>query len=124
MNSLNKISYSIIGRAFKVHRELGPGLLESTYETCLQFELKKSGICVERQIELPLTYQNIRLNAGYRIDLLVENEVIVEIKSVEAIASIHKAQLLTYLKLSNCKLGLIINFNTSNLQDGIQRFIL
>ncbi len=123
MKKLNDVSYKIIGCAYKVHSELGPGLLESTYETCLQYEIVNSGIFVERQKELPLIYQNIRLDAGYRIDLLVERKIIVEIKSADAIAPIHKAQLMTYLKLSNCNLGLLINFNSVHLREGIQRFI-
>ena len=124
MKELNEISYKIIGCAYKVHSELGPGLLESTYETCLQYEMTQSGIFVERQKELPVIYQNIRLDAGYRIDLLVDMEIIVEIKSVDSIAPIHKAQILTYMKLSDSKLGLLINFNSVHLKEGIQRFIL
>jgi GxxExxY protein len=121
---LNDISYKIIGCAFNVHKQLGPGLLESTYEVCLQYELANAGINVERQKELPLVYNNIKLEAGYRIDLLVERKVIVEIKAVEAIAPVHKAQVLTYMKLSSAKLGLLINFNTTDLKEGIQRFAL
>ena len=124
MESLNELSYQIIGCAYKVHRELGPGLLESTYETCLHYELSESGIKAERQKELPLIYQNVPLNAGYRIDLLVDRRIVVEIKSVDSIAPIHKAQILTYMKLSKNKLGLLINFNSVSLKEGIQRLIL
>jgi GxxExxY protein len=121
---INTISYDIIGCAMKVHTELGPGLLESTYEVCLEKELLDLDYEVERQKALPVIYHDIKLNAGHRIDLLVDNEVIVELKSVEAILPVHKAQLLTYLKLSNKKLGLLIIFNLTKLKDGIHRFIL
>jgi GxxExxY protein len=109
--SENEISSKIIGAAIAIHKELGPGLLESTYETCLAYELREIGFNVKQQQALPVVYKNVKLNAGYRIDLLIENKVIVEIKSVEALADIHTAQLLTYLKLKNLKLGLLINFN-------------
>lgn len=121
---INDISYEVIGCSYKVHRELGPGLLESSYEACLFYERIQNGLIVERQKELPLIYEEVKLDAGYRIDLLVENQLIIEIKSVDAIAPIHKAQVLTYLKLSKIKLGLLINFNHVNLQHGIQRLIL
>jgi len=121
---LNELSYKAIGCAYKVHTELGPGLLESTYEVCLHFEMTNSGLFVEKQKELPLVYNDIKLEAGYRIDLLVEKKVIIEIKSVEAIAPVHKAQILTYMKLANVRLGLLINFNTVDLKRGIERFIL
>ena len=124
IKELNDISYKIIGCAFKVHKELGPGLLESTYEVCLHHELTNAGVVAERQKELPLVYNDIKLEAGYRIDLLVDRRVIVEIKAVEGIAPVHKAQILTYMKLSNAKLGLLINFNTTDLKEGIQRFVL
>ncbi len=124
LKDLNDISYKIIGCAFKVHKQLGPGLLESTYEVCLNYELTNAGVNAERQKELPLVYNDIKLEAGYRIDLLVEKKVIVEIKAVEAIAPVHKAQILTYMKLSGAKLGLLINFNTTDLKEGIQRFVL
>ncbi|MCX6294919.1 MAG: GxxExxY protein [Bacteroidetes bacterium] len=122
--SLNDITYGIIGCAFKVHKALGPGLLESSYEACLFYELTKSGFIVERQRVLPLIYDEIKLDAGYRLDLLVNDSVIIEIKSVEELAPIHKAQILTYLKLSKIKLGLLINFNTVDLKEGIQRLIM
>ena len=122
--SLNDITYGIIGCAFRVHKALGPGLLESSYEACLFYELTKSGFIVERQRVLPLIYDEIKLDAGYRLDLLVNDSVIIEIKSVEELAPIHKAQILTYLKLSKIKLGLLINFNTVDLKEGIQRLIM
>jgi GxxExxY protein len=121
---MNNVTYDIIGCAYKVHSTLGPGLLESTYEVCLEHELLKSRYTVARQVALPVVYDDIKLDAGYRIDLLINNSVIIEIKSVETLAPIHSAQLLTYLKLSGKNLGLLINFNETNLQDGIKRLIL
>ena len=120
----NKLTFDIIGCAFKVHAKLGPGLLESTYEICLEYELIKNGYMVVRQIALPVVYDEVKLDAGYRIDLIVDDEVIIEIKSVEALAPIHTAQVLTYLKLSNRKLGLLINFNETDLKNGIKRLII
>jgi len=111
----------ILKCAFKVHSELGPGLLESAYEECLFYELKQSGMSVEKQKTLPLVYHEVKLDAGYRIDLLVENKVVVEIKAVEALNDVHTAQLLTYLKLSRCKIGLLLNFNVASLKNGIKR---
>ena len=119
----NQISSKIIGAAIEVHKQLGPGLLESTYETCLAFELKQQGLKVERQIGLPVIYKDVKLDAGYRIDLLVENKVIIEVKSVDALADIHTAQLLTYLKLKELKLGLLINFNSVKVIDGLKRIV-
>ncbi len=124
MNDINKITYNIIGCAYKVHSALGPGLLESTYEACLAFELEEAGYKVENQKALPVVYKEIKLDIGYRIDLMVENKVIVELKSVEAINDVHVAQILTYLKLSNTKIGLLINFNVKDLKQGIKRFII
>ncbi len=121
--SENEISSKIIGAAIAIHKELGPGLLESTYEICLAYELKELGLDVKQQQALPVVYKNVKLNAGYRIDLLIENKVIVEIKSVEALADIHTAQLLTYLKLKEVKLGLLINFNEVLLKNGIKRIL-
>jgi GxxExxY protein len=121
MMNLNDLSYEIIGAAYKVHRRLGPGLLESTYEVCLVFELARSGFKVRNQVSLPVVYDSIRLDAGYRIDIIVEELVLLELKSVEVILPVHQAQLLTYLRLSGFKLGLLINFNVQNLQDGIKR---
>jgi GxxExxY protein len=123
MEELNKISYDIIGCAYKVHSGLGYGLLESTYQVCLEYELKKMGYNVEAEKALPVIYDEIKLDAGYRIDLMVNKSVIVELKSVEAINDVHIAQLLTYLKLSNVKLGLLINFNVKDLKQGIRRFV-
>lgn len=117
----NEISERIIGCAIRVHKELGPGLLESSYQECLYFELVQSGLMVEKQKALPLVYQEVKLDCGYRIDLLVEKKVIIEIKSVDAMNDIHLAQVLTYLKLSKCKLGLLTNFNVVLLKDGIKR---
>jgi GxxExxY protein len=124
MKTLNKITYEIIGSAYKIHTELGPGLLESTYEVCLEYELIKKGYKVERQKSLPVIYDEMELNAGYRIDLLIENAVIIELKAVDAIAPVHRAQLMTYLKLSGLKLGLLINFNVSDMKKGINRIIM
>ena len=121
--SENEISSKIIGAAIEVHKQLGPGLLESTYETCLAYELKQMGLDVKQQQALPLVYKEVKLDAGYRIDLLVENKVIVEIKSVDALADIHTAQLLTYLKLKDLKLGLLINFNSVRVVDGLKRIV-
>ena len=124
MKELNAISFDIIGCAIKVHSELGPGLLESTYEVCLMHELVELGYVVERQKELPVVYKQHKLDAGYRIDLLVQKQIIVELKSIDAIAPIHEAQLLTYLKLANKKLGLLINFNVVQLKEGIVRRVM
>jgi len=121
---INFITEKIIGCAIEVHKQLGPGLLESAYEECLYYELHSSGLDTKKQVVLPLVYKEIKLDAGYRIDLLVENEVIVEIKSVDAIAEIHKAQLMTYMKLANIKVGLLLNFNVVRLKDGIIRWII
>ena len=119
----NEISEKIIGCAIQVHKELGPGLLESSYLECLYYELMQSGLLVQKQKALPLVYKEVQLDCGYRLDLLVENIVIVEIKSVEALNDVHLAQVLTYLKLSNCKLGLLMNFNVVLLKDGIRRVV-
>lgn len=117
----NELSRLVFNNALKVHQNLGPGLLESSYEECLFYELNRSGLLIERQKPLPLVYEEIKLNVGYRVDLLIENKLIVELKSVEALNEIHFAQLLTYLKLSNCKLGLLINFNVTLIKNGIKR---
>lgn len=124
METLNKLSYSVIGCAYSVHRRLGPGLLESTYEVCLEHELKKNNLFALRQVSLPVVYDTVKLDAGYRIDLLVEDTIILEIKSVDQLAPIHQAQLMTYLKLSEKKLGLLINFNVVDLKTGIKRIIM
>jgi len=121
---IEKIFKIVLDCSFKVHSALGPGLLESAYEECLYYELKQSGLYVEKQKPLPLVYKEVKLDIGYRIDLFVENKVIVELKSVDALADIHMAQILTYLKLSKCKLGLLANFNVLHFKDGIKRVIL
>ena len=123
VKDLNKITEAIISSAIAVHRELGPGLLESAYEACLTFELIERGFLAERQKALPITYREVSLDCGYRIDLLVENQVIVELKTVESLAPIHEAQLLSYLKLSGCAVGLLINFNVRVLKNGIRRIV-
>ncbi len=114
----------VIGLAIGVHRELGPGLLESAYEECLCFELKQSGIDFSRQMTLAIVYKGIQLDCGYRLDIVVQKDLILEIKSVDQLMPIHDAQLLTYLKLSGHKVGLLMNFNTVFLKDGIRRFVL
>jgi GxxExxY protein len=119
----NKISEIIIGCAIEVHKSLGPGLLESAYEECLFYELKQAGLLVEKQKALPLIYKEVKLDIGYRLDLLVENKVIIEIKAVETFNDIHIAQVLTYLKVSECKLGLLMNFNVLRIKDGIKRLV-
>ena len=124
MNKLNQLSGRIIGAAIEVHKQLGPGLLEATYETCLTHELQLSGQFVERQKALPLVYKDLKLDHGYRIDLIVERKIVVEIKSVERLAPVHEAQVLTYLKLSGLRLGLLINFNVPFLREGIRRFVM
>lgn len=120
---IEKVFKTVLDCSFQVHSALGPGLLESAYEECLYYELLQAGLNVEKQKPLPLIYKEVKLDTGYRIDLLVENKVIVEIKSVESLAEIHMAQILTYLKLSGCKLGLLTNFNVRHLKDGIKRVI-
>ncbi len=119
----NELSKIVFDAGLKVHRSLGPGLLESAYEACLFYELVKLELVVEKQKALPLLYEEIKLDAGYRIDLLVENKLIIEVKSVEALNDLHMAQILTYLKLSNCKLGLLINFNTVLFKNGVRRVV-
>ena len=120
---LNGITDSIIGAAIQVHRVLGPGLLESAYAACLAYEIEKKGLKVETQHPGPLVYEEVKLECGYRMDLWVERSVVVEVKSVEALAPIHEAQTMSYLRLSGCKLALLINFNVVVLKDGIRRFI-
>lgn len=119
----NELSRIIVNSALKVHRNLGPGLLEGSYEECLFYELKKNGLFIEKQKPLPLIYEDVKLEIGYRVDILVENKVIIEIKSVEALTDVHLAQVLTYLKLSDCKLGLLINFNVALIKHGIKRVV-
>ena len=122
-NELNQLSEQVIAAAIAVHKELGPGLLESTYEACLAHELLSRGIEVERQKSVPVIYRGIQIDCGYRLDLLVNRTVIVELKAVERIDNIHEAQILSYLRLSGFKLGLLINFNVRFLKDGIRRSI-
>ena len=119
----NEISKIIIGCAIEVHKQLGPGLLESAYQECLFYELKQAGLEVQKEKPMPIVYKEVKLDHGYRIDLLVENKVVVEIKSVEELNDVHTAQVLTYLKLGNYKLGLLPNFHVSLLKDGIKRII-
>ena len=120
----NEISKIILDCAFKVHTALGPGLLESAYKECLAYEIIQNGLRVEKEKALPLVYKEIKLDCGYRIDLLIEKKVVVELKVVEAFRDVHIAQTLTYMRLSNCKLGLLLNFYTKSLKNGIKRLIL
>ena len=121
---LKHLTGRIIGAAIEVHRHLGPGLLESAYEKCLAYELEQQGLRVELQKPLPLVYKGVHLDQGYRIDMLVEDQVIVEIKTVEQLLPVHEGQLVSYLKLSGRKVGLLINFNVPRLVDGVKRIIL
>ncbi|HEX9828611.1 MAG TPA: GxxExxY protein [Bacteroidota bacterium] len=124
MEKLNDLSGKIIAAAIEVHRHLGPGLLESSYEECTKYELEKSGLLVQRQVTVPVIYKEITLECGYRIDLIVNDRVIVELKSVDALLPVHEAQILTYMKFAKKELGLLINFNVSLLKNGIRRFKL
>lgn len=119
----NNLTEVIIGAAIDVHRVLGPGLLESAYQECLLFELKSKGLSVQKELALPIIYKSVQLDHGYRIDLLVENKIVIELKTVEAFTDVHEAQILTYMKLGNYPLGLLINFNTKLLKNGLRRFI-
>ena len=121
---LNEITHEILDSAYKIHSKLGPGLLESAYQACLVYELRKKGFKVEVEKPLPLIYEEVKLECGYRIDILVENQVVVELKTVEAFTDVHTAQVLTYLRLSESKVGLLINFYVKSLKDGIKRLIL
>ena len=118
-----EVSHAIITAAMKVHSELGPGLLESTYQACLQHELLQAGVRSAAQVGLPVVYRGVKLELGYRIDLLVEDLVVVEIKSVDAVSPVHQAQVISYLKLSGKSVGLLMNFNVVHLKDGIRRFV-
>jgi GxxExxY protein len=122
-NRLNAITEQVIGAAIEVHRVLGPGLLESAYRTCLVFELRERRLRVEEERSLPVVYKSVKLDCGYRLDLVVENLVIVEIKAVERLNSVHEAQLLSYLRLYGCRVGLLINFHVSMLKQGIRRIV-
>ena len=119
----NLFTEKIIGSAIKVHKALGPGLLESAYQACLYYELIKTGMFVEKEKPLPLVYEEVKLDWGYRMDLVIERKIIVEVKSVDSLTDIHLAQILTYLKLSNSRFGLLINFNVTLLKDGIKRVV-
>ena len=119
----NELSKIVFNCALKVHQNLVPGLLESAYEECLFYELNKTGLEIQKQKALPLVYEEVKLDIGYRIDIIIENKLILEIKSVEALNDIHFAQLLTYLKLTNCKLGMLINFNVALIKNGIKRVV-
>jgi GxxExxY protein len=120
---LNTLSNEVIGAAIRVHSALGPGILESAYEACLAYELRQRNLQIESQVSLPIIYYGQRIDAGYRIDLLVENSLIIELKAVEAVNKIHKTQLLSYLKLSDLRLGLLFNFNVTRLKEGIYRIV-
>lgn len=119
----NELSKIVFNCALKVHQNLGPGLLESAYAECLFYELKKTGLDIQKQKPLPLIYEEVKLDVGYRLDIIIENKLILEIKSVDTLNDIHFAQLLTYLKLTNCKLGLLINFNVVLIKNGIKRVV-
>lgn len=121
--SENELSHKVIGLALKVHTNLGAGLLEKAYQECLFYEITQSGLICEKEKPMPLIYQNVHLECGYRIDLLVENKLVIEIKSVEALNDVHLAQTLTYLKLGDYRLGLLINFNVASLKNGIKRVV-
>lgn len=121
---LNELSSRIIGCAIEVHKALGPGLLESAYEECLAYELTESGLKIKRQVPMPLVYKKVKMEIGYRMDIQVEEKIIVEVKAVEALNDVHLAQVLTYLKLSGCKLGLLLNFNVAQMTKGIKRVIM
>jgi len=120
---INDLTKTILDCSFRIHSALGPGLLESAYEACLEYEMKESGLYVERQKQLPLLYKEVRIDTGYRLDFLIESKVIIEVKSIEVLADIHIAQVLTYLRLSGSRIGLLINFNVKHLKDGIKRLV-
>ncbi len=121
---INEITHEILDSAYKIHSKLGPGLLESAYQACLVYELRKKGLKVEVEKPLPLIYEEVKLECGYRIDIFVEDQVVVELKTVEAFTDVHTAQVLTYLKLSESKVGLLINFYVKSLKEGIKRLII
>ena len=121
---IEKIYRQVLDCAFAIHTALGPGLLESAYEECLFYELKQVGLSVKKQKGLPLVYKEVKLDVGYRVDLLVENKIVVELKAVDALSDVHLAQILTYMKLADCHLGLLVNFNVKRLKQGIKRVIL
>lgn len=119
-----ELTKRIINSAFKVHTALGPGLLESAYKTCLHYELNKSGLNALAEVPMPLVYEDIRMECGYRVDIIVENKVVIEVKAVDALNDVHTAQVLTYLRLSGCKIGLLMNFHVQHLRNGIKRLML
>jgi GxxExxY protein len=119
----NAASHIVIGAALRIHTELGPGILESAYEACLCYELGKAGLAIEQQVALPIVYAGVKLSTGYRVDFIVEKCLVLELKCVEKVLPVHKAQLLSYLRLSGMKLGLLLNFNVRHLKDGIHRVI-
>ena len=119
----NELSYSVVGAAMKVHRELGPGLLEKAYQECLFYEITQLGLCVEKEVTMPLTYRGVQLECGFRMDILVENRLVIETKAVSELSEIHFAQLLSYLKQGDFRLGLLINFNTLILKNGVRRVV-
>lgn len=121
---VNQLTHEILDSAYKVHTALGPGLLESAYQACLVYELRKKGLMIETEKALPLVYEEVKLDCGYRLDILVENQVVVELKTVDAFTEVHTAQVLTYLKFSGKKVGLLLNFNVKSLKYGIKRFVL
>lgn len=121
--TMNQLAAIVCDLSYKIHTKLGPGILESAYEACLFHDIQKLGIEVDRQKPMPLVYDNVKLDTGYRLDLILENKLVVEIKSVEGLNDLHFAQTLTYLRLSQCKLGLLINFNTTHLKSGIRRIV-
>lgn len=118
----NEVSYKIIGAAIEVHKALGPGLLESAYQECLGYKLVEEGLRVEKEKPMPLVFEEVNMDVGYRMDILVEGKVVIELKSVEALTDVHRAQILTYLKLGDYRLGLLINFNVAKLMQGVERF--
>ena len=121
---INEISGIILDCSYRIHSRLGPGLLESVYEECLAYELKKNKLIFQRQMGLPLVYDSIKLDCGYRCDFVVEDKIVIELKAVEALNDVHLAQVLTYLKLTNCPLGLLINFNVAKMKEGFKRVAL
>lgn len=123
-DAVNEISGIIVDAAFQVHQTLGPGLLESVYEQCLEYELKNRGVEIQRQVQVPLRYKDLQFDCGFRVDLLVDDAVVVELKAVEVVLPIHRAQILTYLKLTGHRVGLLINFNQTKIKNGIERFVL
>ena len=120
----NEVTREIIGAAIEVHKMLGPGMLESAYEECLSFELKDRGLCIERQKPVPVVYKEVKLECGYRIDIHVNSSVVIELKSVDALARIHEAQILTYMRFAKKHIGLLINFNVTLLKNGVKRYVL